>query len=232
MTAADRLLARIAADGPISVADYMAECLLHPANSAITPPAIRSGAAGDFITAPEISQMFGELIGLALAQAGWIRARRPACVLAELGPGRGTLMADALRATARVPAFHAAGGASGRGIAQAARGPEIHARGHEVVWVDGVGQLPEAPLFLVANEFFDALPIRQFQRDGPGWREIRIGVETGRLAFGLAQRQAPQPALAHRLDDTAHGDMVEHCPALPAICESSVPASPSMAARR
>ena len=103
----DLLIARIARTGPISLAEYMADCLMHPRHGyyATRDP---FGATGDFITAPEISQMFGELIGLALAQA-WIDQGQPAQItLAELGPGRGTLMQDALRATRAVPGFHAA----------------------------------------------------------------------------------------------------------------------------
>ncbi|HEV8034962.1 SAM-dependent methyltransferase, partial [Yoonia sp.] len=101
----DLLIARITRTGPISLAEYMADCLMHPQHGyyATRDP---FGTAGDFITAPEISQMFGELIGLALAQA-WIDQGQPAqIILAELGPGRGTLMQDALRATRGVPGFH------------------------------------------------------------------------------------------------------------------------------
>jgi len=215
MTAlAGLMAARIRATGPITLADYMAEALMHPAHGyyATRDP---FGAAGDFTTAPEISQMFGELIGLCLAQA-WRDQGAPAqIVLAELGPGRGTLMADALRATARVPGFHAAlrlhlvetspalRAAQGRLLPQA-------------TWAAGVDDLPEGPLFLIANEFLDALPVRQFVRAGALWRERMIGLSEGRLAFGLAP-PAPVAALAHRLADTAEGGIVEICPALPAI---------------
>ena len=212
MTLTDHLIARIRASGPLSMADYMADCLLHPQfgyYSTRDP----FGAAGDFVTAPEISQMFGELIGLALAQA-WLDQGAPSrFVLAELGPGRGTLMADALRATARVPEFVQAAevwlveaSASLR-----ARQRQVLA-GHDVQWVDSVTDLPEAPLYLVANEFFDALPVRQFQREGGGWRERRVGLEGGVLTLGLAGA-GPQAALAHRLADTKDGDIVELCPA-------------------
>lgn len=215
MSLADRLLARIAADGPVSVADFMADALLDP-DSGYYATRDPFGRAGDFITAPEISQMFGELVGLALAQA-WLDQGAPqACTLAELGPGRGTLMRDALRAARQVPGFSPT-------LVLVEASPALRAvqretlSGHDVTWTDTVDDLPEQPLFLVANEFFDALPIRQFRRDGPGWREIRIGAEDGRLTRGLAQRQV-QPALAHRLADTQDGDIVEHCPGLPAIC--------------
>ncbi len=101
------LIRRIAASGPITIAEYMTECLLHPRHGYYTTRD-PLGAAGDFTTAPEISQMFGEVIGLALAQA-WLDQGQPdPFTLAELGPGRGTLMADILRATQAVPGFHEA----------------------------------------------------------------------------------------------------------------------------
>jgi len=99
--------------------------------------------------------------------------------------------------------------------------PALRARQAELLgtgptWIDSVEALPEMPLFLVANEFFDALPIRQFRRDGPAWRETVVGAEGDTLRFGLAPR-APLAALAHRLEDTADGDVVELCPAAPGI---------------
>lgn len=207
---------RIAAEGPISLADYMADCLMHPVHGYYTgrDP---FGQAGDFITAPEISQMFGELIGLCLAQA-WLDQGAPApFILAELGPGRGTLMADMLRAMARVPGCPAA-----LRLHLVEASPALRARqaatlqGHAPVWQDRIDDLPEGPLFLVANEFFDALPIRQFRRTGEGWAERQVGLEGDRLVFGLAP-PTTVGALARRLADTADGDLVELCPALPAI---------------
>jgi len=208
------LAARIRATGPITLADYMAEALMHPAHGyyATRDP---FGAAGDFTTAPEMSQMIGELLGLCLAQ-GWRDQGAPArIVLAELGPGRGTLMADALRATARVPGFHDA-----LHLHLVETSPTLRAAQARLLpqatWSAGVDGLPEGPLFLVANEFLDALPVRQFVRAGALWRERMVGLDAGRLTFGLAP-PAPVAALAHRLADTAEGDIVEHCPALPAI---------------
>lgn len=217
MTALAQLLrARIAQGGPISIADYMADCLMHPVHGYY----VRRdpfGAAGDFITAPEISQMFGELIGLCLAQV-WLDQGAPSPVtLAELGPGRGTLMADILRASALVPGFHAAlqvhlvETSPTLRAAQASRIPNA-------IWHDDVHGLPDQPLLLVANEFFDALPIRQFIRAGRLWRERMVGLDpaSGDLRLGLSDG-APLAALAGRLGDTKDGDLVEICPALPAI---------------
>lgn len=209
------LAARIRATGPLTIADYMAEALMHPAHGyyATRDP---FGAAGDFTTAPEISQMFGELLGLCLAQ-GWLDQGAPApLVLAELGPGRGTLMADALRATARVPGFH-----QGLSLHLVETSPALRAAQSRLLpqatWQADVASLPEGPLFLIANEFLDALPIRQFVRAGPLWRERMVGLDPdGRLAFGLGPT-LPVAALAHRLPDTTEGDVVELCPALPAL---------------
>lgn len=203
------LLARIAEAGPMSVADYMAACLMHPEFGyyATRDP---FGAGGDFVTAPEISQMFGELLGLCLAQV-WLDQGRPAWfLLAELGPGRGTLMADVLRATRGVPGFQGAAEVhlvEGSAVLRAAQRRTIAG---DVIWHDRVESLPEGPLYLLANEFFDALPIRQFQRSGDGWRERVVGLSDDRLTLGLGGPVAP-PALAERLSDTREGDIVETC---------------------
>ncbi len=213
---ADLLIRRIAATGPITLADYMADCLLHPHHGyyATRDP---FGAAGDFTTAPEISQMFGELIGLSLAQS-WLDQGKPSpFTLAELGPGRGTLMADLLRATRAVPGFHAAARLSlieASPVLQMRQAQALN--GHPCHWLPDARSLPDQPLFLVANEFFDALPIRQFTRDAMGWRETLIGETAGRLTPGLSAA-APLAALNHRLPDTRPGDIVEICPAAPPI---------------
>ncbi|MCF3593094.1 SAM-dependent methyltransferase [Rhodobacteraceae bacterium LMO-12] len=209
----------IATRGPLPLSDYMAECLFHPEHGyyATRDP---FGATGDFITAPEISQMFGELIGLSLAQA-WLDQGAPErFILAELGPGRATLMADILRATRGVPGFLAAGE-----IWLVEASPTLTEiqrktlKDHDVRWGGTVSALPDdAPLFLVANEFFDALPIRQYQRADQGWNERVVGVENDALAFGLTP-PVTLPTLAHRLDDTKEGDVVEICGPATAIVD-------------
>lgn len=213
----DLIAARIAATGPITLADYMADALMHPTHGyyATRDPL---GAAGDFTTAPEISQMFGELIGLSLAQA-WIDQGQPSSfALTELGPGRGTLMADILRATSKVAGFataaqvHLVETSSKLRDEQASRLPDA-------IWHDDVSTLPDLPLFLVANEFFDALPIRQFQRDQNGWREVQVGHQSNALVCGLSAA-THMALLKHRLSDTETGDIVEHCPALPTITQT------------
>lgn len=211
MTLKPHILRRIAQQGPISLADYMADCLLHPVHGYYTSHA-PFGIEGDFITAPEISQMFGELIGLCLAQAWLDQGSAPRITLAELGPGRGTLMQDALRATAQVPGFHEAARIVLVEASPRLRAVQAETLGDVPQWVDDVAELPDQPLFLIANEFFDALPIRQFQRASHGWQERRIGQSGEQLQIGLAG-EAPQPALTHRLEDTKPGDLVEICPA-------------------
>ncbi len=213
---ADLLIRRIAATGPIRLSDFMADCLLHP-NHGYYATRDPFGAAGDFTTAPEISQMFGELLGLCLAQAWLDQGAPPAFTLAELGPGRGTLMADVLRATARVPGFHAAAQVVLVEASATLRARQLATLGrHRVTWADTTADLPQAPLFLLANEFFDALPIRQFVRAMQGWSETMVGLTQGQLSLGRSEA-APLTLLEHRLADTKPGDIVEVCPAAPAI---------------
>ncbi len=204
---AEELIARITRDGPITIADYMNECLMHPhfGYYATRDPL---GQAGDFITAPEISQMFGEVIGLFLAQS-WIDRDRPDhFVLAELGPGRGTLMADALRAASGVAGFAEATDLHLVETSPVLRQRQIETIPAKLTHHETVATLPEGPLFLVANEFFDALPIRQFQRSGSAWRERVLGVTKRELTLGLSDLSDP-PALSHRRDDTLDGQIVE-----------------------
>lgn len=213
----DLLVARIARTGPISLSDYMADCLMHPVHGyyATRDP---FGQNGDFITAPEISQMFGELVGLSLAQS-WIDQGRPApFTLAELGPGRGTLMVDALRATKAVQGFHDALTVHFVETSPTLRQAQAKAV-PDAIWHDNVATLPDQALFLIANEFFDALPIRQFVRTGDAWREKMVGLADDKLSFGLSTA-APIALLEHRLADTGQGDLVEHCSALPAIMQT------------
>ncbi|NNE51630.1 MAG: class I SAM-dependent methyltransferase [Sulfitobacter sp.] len=213
MSLRDDIIARIQAEGPMRLDDYMTTCLLHPTKGYYTTRD-PFGTAGDFTTAPEISQMFGELVGLSLAQTWFDQGAPNPFSLAELGPGRGTLMADALRAAARVPGFVEAAQ-----IFLVEASPALRDRqketlsAHRMTHVDDLDALPKQPLFLIANEFFDALPIRQFVREGTGWRERHVGVKKGQLIFGLGPAQ-PQPALADRLGDTRDGDLVEASSAL------------------
>jgi len=220
MTAlAQVLMRRIKATGPITIAEYMADCLLHPKHGyySTRDP---FGRAGDFVTAPEVSQMFGELIGLCLAQVWLDQGRVASFTLAELGPGRGTLMADMLRAAKSVLGFVDAAQVHLVEASPILRDKQRETlAGRQIKWQDSADQLPDAPLFLIANEFFDALPIRQFVRDAPGWRERQVGVKDAALAFGLSDAAAVG-ALEHRSRDTSPGDMVEVCAPATAIMQT------------
>ncbi|WP_114394287.1 class I SAM-dependent methyltransferase [Oleisolibacter albus] len=203
---------RITLDGPLGVGDYMALCLGHPQHGYYTTRD-PLGTAGDFTTAPEISQMFGELLGVWAAQC-WLQMGQPAPVhLVELGPGRGTLMADALRATARIPGFHAALRLHLVETSPVLRQRQAAAlRSVAPVWHDRLAEVPEGPLLLLANEFFDALPIRQFERGPLGWGERKVGLdETGALVWRLDRRPGdclvPPP-----LRPAPPGSVVERAP--------------------
>ena len=191
MSLKDRLAREIALTGPMTVADYVVRCLHDPQDGYYaTRPAI--GASGDFITAPMVSQMFGELIGLWAIEL-WRRLGAPERVrLVEVGPGDGTLMADALRAARLDPDFlHAVDlvliepspplrAAQARMLADS----DVHPR-----WVSALDRIEtDAPVILIANEVLDCLPARQFVRTQDGWAERRIGVdEDGGLTFGLVK---------------------------------------------
>jgi NADH dehydrogenase [ubiquinone] 1 alpha subcomplex assembly factor 7 len=185
---------RIALEGPMTVASYMALCLAHPQHGYYTnrDPL---GAAGDFTTAPEISQMFGELIGLWAAEVWHAMGSPTPCHLVEMGPGRGTLMADALRAIAKIKAF-----AEAITISLIETSPflthiqqeRLASSPKPITWHQGLDTLPEGPMILFGNEFLDALPIRQFQRAPHGWHEKLIGMDSdGRLVFGLSEVPTP-----------------------------------------
>ncbi len=187
----------VASDGPVPVGQYMALCLGHPVHGYyLTRDPF--GAAGDFVTAPEISQMFGELIGLWAAAVWGQMGAPPSLRLVELGPGRGTLMADALRAIKVVPGFRAAlrvhlvetspvlRDCQGRMLA-----------GHDVplAWHRELADVPDGPLIVVANEFIDALPVEQAVRAADGWHQRMVGTGAdGRLAFALHPEPLPGAA--------------------------------------
>jgi SAM-dependent MidA family methyltransferase len=201
---AARLKARIARGGPISVADYMETCLAD-ATAGYYPSRQPIGAAGDFITAPEVSQIFGELLGL-WAVAAWQSMGEPRGVLvAELGPGRGTLMADALRAWGRVPDFLATVSVAlveTSPVLREAQRVALHGADVPIHWYDDLAHLPQGPLIVIANEFVDALPVRQLLwRDGQ-WHErsVTIGRDGG-FAFceGSAVRNENLQQVAHAL---------------------------------
>jgi SAM-dependent MidA family methyltransferase len=182
------LVARIGRDGPMPVDSYMRACLDDPLLGYHAKPD-SIGAAGDFVTAPEISQVFGELMGLWCAVV-WDAMGKPAPVrLVELGPGRGTLMRDALRAARVVPRFLAAASvhlvdisAPLRRLQREALLPAV-AGDAGVTWHETVEEVPAGPAIVVANEFLDALPIRQLVYRGQAWRERVVALGPGGLEF-------------------------------------------------
>lgn len=178
----------IAVDGPMSVATFMGLALGHPVHGYYTTRD-PFGRAGDFVTAPEISQMFGELIGLWAATV-WQAMGAPArLALVELGPGRGTLMADALRAARVVPGFAAA-----LNVHLVETSPVLQRRQQEtlagltwpIAWHRELAAVPDGALIVIANEFFDALPVHQAVKTASGWHERMVGIGAdGALAFAL-----------------------------------------------
>jgi NADH dehydrogenase [ubiquinone] 1 alpha subcomplex assembly factor 7 len=187
MSLLDRLKAQIAQDGPIGVAEYFTRCLHDPRDGYYaTRPDL--GAGGDFITAPLVSQMFGELIGLWAVET-WIRMGRPSPFrLVEMGPGDATLISDLLRAARLAPDFLAAADLWLVEVSPPLRALQAERlAGASVQWADRLDAVPGgAPMILVANEVLDCLPARQFVRTEKGWAERVIGLdEQGDLAFGL-----------------------------------------------
>ncbi len=213
------LARRIRIAGPITVAEYMAEALGHPQHG-YYKQGDPFGLEGDFITAPEISQMFGELLG-AWCAAVWEMMGRPDPVrLVELGPGRGTLMADALRGTRKVAGFHAA-----VDLHLVETSPYLRGRQAETLqqaaptiapsWHDAFDEVPDGPLLLVTNELFDALPIHQFEFQGGRWLERVIDVDSSGDSLVFALR-APGAALAVATTPPQpphQGMVIETCPA-------------------
>lgn len=192
---------RIRTSGPVTVAEFMELALAHPEYGYYRRKD-PLGAAGDFTTAPEISQMFGEMIGLWLAVV-WQGMGSPSrLILAEAGPGRGTLMADILRAAGMVPGFRAA-----VELHLVETSPALRAKQAETLkdanplWHDDLAALPaDAPLLLVANEFLDALPVQQYVRDADGWRQRLVGLEGEAFAF-VSGRPAEIKAPAATMGD-------------------------------
>ncbi len=211
------LLARLRAAGPVNVATLFDLAVAADVDGYYQrAPTAVFGRDGDFVTAPEVSQVFGELVGLALADT-WQRSGAPApAVFAELGPGRGTLLADLWRAVGRIPGLEAAWAVHlverSRSLraAQAAAVPDLPA-----TWHASVEDLPtDRPLFLVANEFLDALPIRQFERTAAGWAERFVVVDEG----GHARWQLRPASMADaRFAHAPVGAVAETSPARVAV---------------
>lgn len=198
-TLRDEIATIISQEGPISVERYMSLALSHPTlGYYMTRNPL--GPSGDFVTAPEISQMFGELVGLWIAEA-WRAMGSPANArLVELGPGRGTLMADVLRVARVSPAFLSAIDVhlvETSPVLERVQRQTLAESPCPISWRRDFADVPRGPLFILANEFFDALPVRHFVKTSFGWSERLIGLnERGELTFGAARQTEPDLSVA------------------------------------
>ena len=228
---ARKLAARIASTGPISVLDYMQTCLYdsehgyYRGKSAI-------GQGGDFITAPEISQVFGELIGLWAGEVWRQMGEPPSVRLMELGPGRGTLMADALRALRVVPRFLEAVSVHLIETSQPLREtqrPLLAPAAVPIFWHEDFDSVPDGPIILIANEFFDCLPVQQFVFDAAtgGWRERMVAFEDGAFGFALSPTsETPEDFSSTGANGTEDGAILEQRPGVPGIVKAFAARSP------
>jgi NADH dehydrogenase [ubiquinone] 1 alpha subcomplex assembly factor 7 len=206
-----KLNRRIAEHGPMSVAAYMEACLADP-DHGYYRTRDPLGRRGDFITAPEVSQIFGELIGLWCVEV-WRGLGAPSPFnLVELGPGRGTLMADALRASRVAPEFAGAARLHLVETSPVLRQAQKERLGaHKPCWHDALADVPAGPALIIANEFLDALPVRQFTRAHEAWHERLVTAEQGRLAYCLSDAPLGDESLIPEAvrDAARDGDMAE-----------------------
>lgn len=227
----DKLKNRIREAGPISVAEYMTVCLLDPVQG-YYPTRDPLGSEGDFITAPEISQMFGEVLGLWCVQS-WIDLGRPETLhLIELGPGRGIMMSDMLRSAALDPGFKAAVQVwliEASAALEAVQGKTLGTADVPVQWATRLEDIPAGPSLVVGNEFLDCLPIQQLICDDPfagkdGWVERRIGLdEEDRLCFvksGVPAAAILTESLPQGAKDARKDDLLEICPSVAQVIDS------------
>ena len=214
----EKLLRLIRAQGPISIAHYMAIALTDPEGGYYMG---RDPLGRDFITAPEVSQIFGELIGLFFVQAWEDRGRPDRFHLVELGPGRGTLMTDLLRAAKVRPGFGKAAQITLIEASPVLRDvQERTLAGTKVGWARDVHEVPaDAPLFLIANEFFDALPVHQFIRLNGRWHERMVSAEGDNLIFAVTPDPVPDSIIPAHLRDAPQGAVFEASPASQAIAQ-------------
>jgi SAM-dependent MidA family methyltransferase len=213
LTLSEQIDAQIRATGPMSVATYMGLCLSHPRHGyyAVGRPI---GAAGDFVTAPEISQMFGELVGFSIVNL-WQQMGEPkSFTLLELGPGRGTLMQDALRAASKADGFENALHLQLFEQNALLKGEQEKRLGkYSPYWAGDIDAVSEDPIFVVANEFFDALPIKQFVRTDDGWHERLVGLIDNERAFGLSPTPIADSAAPPEVRGAYAGEILELSPA-------------------
>ena len=225
----DRLIAKIKAEGPITVAEYMTLCLLDPVDG-YYPTRDPLGSDGDFITAPEISQMFGEVLGLWCIQSWQDMGRPEKLQLVEYGPGRGIMMSDILRAARLEPDFLKAVHVTlieASSALEAVQAKTLKDAPCPVRWADDLSGVDSGVTLIIGNEFFDCLPIRQFvQKDrfagAAGWHERMVVLSDGHLQYGVspvAISDTLQPTLPKAQSDAKNDDLLETCPALSQILD-------------
>ena len=220
---AAKIAGLIEADGPISVADYFHHCLADPEHGyyMTSEP---FGAAGDFVTAPEVTQLFGEMVAIFLL-GGWQVAGMPKPVrLVEIGPGRGTLMKDMLRTANRILGG-AMDGWSVHLVETSPRLRDVQAAtladsGVVCQWHETLEDVQDGHLLIAANELFDALPIRQFVKMGDAFREKVVGLDdAGSLAFGIGPATLESGRLPHDAGHQPDGTVFETAPVREAVIE-------------
>ena len=220
-----KLIERIAVSGPMSVAEYFAACLFDPADGYYTTKE-PFGRGGDFITAPEVSQMFGELLAIWTFR-NWDAMGRPAAfALTEIGPGRGTLMADMIRTLARIESGACLAAAS---VFMIEASPRLTAIQKQKLaearatprWLATIDTLPDLPLIILGNELFDAIPIRQFVRAKNEWRERMVTVtpDETELCFAIGAATLPDAGLPWTASPPREGDILEVASARSALME-------------
>ncbi len=218
-----RIAGLIATAGPISVAEYMALCLSNPEHGYyMTRDPF--GSDGDFTTAPEISQMFGELIGAWIAETWRLLGQPAGAMVVEIGPGRGTLMRDMARTLAKIaPGLHHDGAyalVETSPKLRAAQASALESSAVRFEWHAEIGRLPRRPMLIVGNELFDALPVRQYVKTGQGWRERVVDIDAmGGLRFAAGAGSADPALMPPSALEAQPGSIVELAPARSALMQ-------------
>ncbi len=221
---AQKIVNLIQQAGPLRVSDYFALCLADP-DHGYYQNREPFGQAGDFITAPEISQLFGEMIGIFLVQAWQAQGSPDNVRIVEIGPGRGTLMSDALRVIAKLaPELYADATIhmveTSERLRSVQRQTLVRLK-QRITWHDAFEEIPAGFTLMVANELFDAIPIQQFVKTSDGFRERMIGLdETGALAFGLGPGTLESSALPIEEAQVPEGEIFEISPARAAVMQA------------
>lgn len=220
-----RIIKSIQSEGPLSLSSYMAACLLDPVHG-FYPTRDPLGEDGDFITAPEISQMFGEMLGLWCVQVWRDMGSPNPFSLVELGPGRGVMMQDILRASRIDPGFAAACDVyllEASPALQAVQGRTLAGAPCPVKWADRIEDVPLQHTIILGNEFLDCLPIKQFIRKDGVWHERMVTIDPddeSKLIFGISPAPYPHADdIAHFPEQAKDGDLAEYCPGLAQIAD-------------